>query len=35
MMKSKFIKYTMITTGIFMAINFVLIYNFFKLITIL
>lgn len=35
MMKSKFMKYTMIMTGIFMAVNLVLLYNFFKLIIIL
>jgi hypothetical protein len=33
MIKNKIMKYTMIITGILISINGVLIYNFFKLIT--
>lgn len=35
MIKNKFLKYTMILTGVFMAVNIVLIYNFYKIITML
>lgn len=35
MIKNKFLKYTMILTGLFMAVNLVLIYNFYKLIIML
>jgi hypothetical protein len=35
MIKNKFLKYTMILTGVFMVVNIVLIYNFYKIITML
>lgn len=35
MMKSKIIKITCILTGVFIVINSVLIYNFYKLVTML
>ena len=35
MIKNKFLKYTIILTGIFMIINLVLIYNFYKLMCML
>lgn len=35
MIKNKFLKYTMILTGVFMAVNIILIYNFYKIITML
>lgn len=35
MTKNKIFKYMVILTGVFMTVNFILIYNFYKLITML